>query len=55
VLIGWKHVKIIFFIFLKLFLISAHQNDIKILKKKLILKTLLKYKNKHILIVIDLI
>ena len=29
----WKYIKIIYFYFLKLFLTSAHQNDIKTLKK----------------------
>ena len=33
VLFTWKCIKIIFFIFKKLFLISAHQNDLKIQKK----------------------
>jgi len=53
-----KYIKIIFFIFLKLFLTSTHQNDLKTpknmnlkqrkkLKKIIFLKTLLKWKNKY--------
>jgi len=33
-----NYIKIIFFYFLKLFLISVHQNDLKILKKLIFLK-----------------